>query len=229
MIYLHIGAGAGDKDPSKNYRDGFSEFVKKKKDKNKKIFVVEANPANINKLRECWKKFKNVKIFNFAISANRKNSAKFYYSTNDAPHFQLFSNKKKHVEHYFPKNTIRSKKLGLININIFLKKYFYKKTIDYFSIDIEGLDYEVMMKINLEKYEIKNISLEYLHLNKIQKKNLIKRLLSFGYSYYGFGLDHNKIDWFFKKKTSVWNNIIVKSLPYIHRIYYKRINRILLS
>ena len=229
MIYLHIGAGAGDKDPSKNYRDGFSEFVKKKKDKNKKIFVVEANPTNINKLRECWKKFKNVKIFNFAISANRKNSAKFYYSTNDAPHFQLFSNKKKHVEHYFSKNTIRSKKLRLININIFLKKYFYKKTIDYFSIDIEGLDYEVVMKINLEKFEIKNISLEYLHLNKIQKKNLIKRLLSFGYSYYGFGLDHNKIDWFFKKKTSVWNNIIVKSLPYIHRIYYKRINRILLS
>ena len=170
MRYLHIGAGAGDKDPSKNYRDGFTEFVKKKNDKNKKIFVVEANPVNINKLRECWKKFKNVKIFNFAISAKRKNSAKFYYSINDAPHFQLFSNKKKHVEHYFPKNTIRSKKLRLININTFLKKYFDKKTIDYFSIDIEGLDYEVMMEIDLKKYEIKNISLEYLHLNKTQKK-----------------------------------------------------------
>ena len=31
MIFVHIGAGAGDQDPGadgKNFRDGFSEFVK---------------------------------------------------------------------------------------------------------------------------------------------------------------------------------------------------------
>jgi hypothetical protein len=61
MIYLHIGGGAGDLDPSTNYRDGFSEFVKSKNDKNKKIFIVEANPANIKKLKRSWKNFKRCK------------------------------------------------------------------------------------------------------------------------------------------------------------------------
>jgi hypothetical protein len=30
-IYVQIGAGAGDQDPRANFRDGFTEFVKKKK------------------------------------------------------------------------------------------------------------------------------------------------------------------------------------------------------
>ena len=29
MIFIQLGAGAGDQDPRRNYRDGFSEFVKK--------------------------------------------------------------------------------------------------------------------------------------------------------------------------------------------------------
>ena len=35
MNFLHIGGGSGDLDPATNYRDGFSEFVKKHKSKNK--------------------------------------------------------------------------------------------------------------------------------------------------------------------------------------------------
>ena len=38
MIFVHIGAGAGDLDPKAGFRDGFSEFVKKKKDIKKKYF-----------------------------------------------------------------------------------------------------------------------------------------------------------------------------------------------
>ena len=33
MNFVHIGAGAGDLDPSSNFRDGFTEFVKNKKNK----------------------------------------------------------------------------------------------------------------------------------------------------------------------------------------------------
>ena len=36
MNFVHIGAGAGDLDPSSNFRDGFSEYVKKHKSKLKK-------------------------------------------------------------------------------------------------------------------------------------------------------------------------------------------------
>ena len=36
MIFFHIGGGAGDLDPSANFRDGFSEFAKNHKSKIKK-------------------------------------------------------------------------------------------------------------------------------------------------------------------------------------------------
>ena len=42
MIYVHIGAGAGDLDAGAHFRDGFSEFVKQSDDSEKKIYVVEA-------------------------------------------------------------------------------------------------------------------------------------------------------------------------------------------
>ena len=72
--------------------------------------------------------------------------------------------------------------------------------VESFSIDVEGIDYDIIMDINLKKYNIKNFSIEYLHLRRDQKKNLIRKLLENGYSYKGFGLDHNNIDWMFTKK-----------------------------
>ena len=40
MIFVHIGAGAGDLDPWTNFRDGFSEYVKKKKVKKVKFLLL---------------------------------------------------------------------------------------------------------------------------------------------------------------------------------------------
>lgn len=229
MNFLHIGGGAGDLDPSTNYRDGFSEFVKKHKSRYKKIYVVEANPVNILTLKKSWKKYKFVKIFNIAISNKKRKKIKFFFSEKDAPHYQLFSSNIRHVKRHFPKSIINEKYISSININDFLYKNFRNKKIDYFSIDIEGSDYEVIMSLNLKKHNIDNISLEYLHLNKSQKTKILKKLLDNGYSYYGFGLDHNKIDWFFKKKINNWNNIISKFLPILHRKHYKRLNKILIN
>ena len=79
MIFFHIGGGAGDLDPGANFRDGFSEFVKNHKSKIKNIFVVEANPTNINKLKKSWKKYKSAKIFNIAISNKNVTKLKFFY------------------------------------------------------------------------------------------------------------------------------------------------------
>ena len=54
MNFVHFGAGAGDLDPSSNFRDGFSEYIKNHKSKEKKIYLVEANQKNIKKLKESW-------------------------------------------------------------------------------------------------------------------------------------------------------------------------------
>ena len=229
MNFIHIGAGAGDLDPSSNFRDGFSEYVKKHKNKKKNIYVIEANPINIKKLTETWKNYKNTKVLNYAVVPNnfRKKKIKLFYSKKDAPHYQLLSSDINHIKKYFPNSEIQFMYIKTLKIKFFLEKYFKYKNIESLSIDIEGKDYDVIMDINLKKYNIKNISIEFLHLNKDQKKNLIPKLINNGYSYNGFGLDHNNIDWLFTKKKSFWNDLIFRTFPYIHRIHYKRLNRLL--
>ena len=229
MNFLHIGGGAGDLDPTTNFRDGFSEFVKTHKSKRKNIFIVEANPTNILTLKKSWVKYKSVKIYNVAISAKKIKKIKFFYSEDDAPYYQLFSSDINHVKRHFPNSEVKNKNIKAITINQFLYKNFKNKKIDYFSIDIEGGDYEVIINLNLKKFDIKNISLEYLHLNKVEKIKILKKLSDNGYSYYGFGLDHNKIDWFFKKKKCIWNDLISKLLPIIHRKHYKRLNKLIIK
>jgi len=229
MNFLHIGGGAGDLDPSTGYRDGFSEFVKKYNSKKKNIYIIEANPSNIRVLKKSWQKHKSVRIFNFAISSSKKEKIKFFFSEKDAPYYQLFSSDIDHVKRHFPKSKIKSKIIKAISINDFLSKYFVNKKIDYFSIDIEGSDFDVMMSLDLKKYDIQNISLEYLHLKRNQKIKILKKLNKNNFSYYGFGLDHNKIDWFFSKKNSNWNNLISKFLPFIHRKHYKRLNKLIIN
>ena len=41
--------------------------------------------------------------------------------------------------------------------------------IEFLSLDIEGMDFDVLMNIDLNKFKIKNISFEHLHLSFIQK------------------------------------------------------------
>ncbi len=231
MNFLHIGAGAGDLDPKTNFRDGFSELVKSFKYKNEnKIFVVEANPVNIKKLKKCWTNYKFVKIYNFAITEKEKlKKIKFFFSLDDGPHYQLFSNNINHIKHYYPNSKIRNKIVKSININLFLTKYVKEKMIDYFSLDVEGMDYQIMMKLDLKKNKFKNISFEYLHLSTDQKRKIIKKLKHYGYSYGGFGIDHNNLDWLFIKKKSKWNNLISNLLPIIHRKHYKRLNKFLIK
>ena len=230
MIYVHIGAGAGDLDAGAHFRDGFSEFVKENDDQNKKIYLVEANPSNISKLKESWKDYRNVEIFNFAITSSKQDEKrlKFFYSLDDAPHYQQFSNDIDHVKkNYKDLNKIKFKYIDCVNINKFLDKNFNNKIINFFSIDIEGMDYDVIQDINLKKHEIINFSFEHLHLNIYQKINVFKKFLKFDYSYNGSGVDHNDFDWTFKKRKNIWNNIIFFLLIFISKKHYRFLNKLL--
>ena len=59
MYFVHLGAGAGDLDERSNYICGFTEFIKKNYNESSKVFVVEANPKNIDKLKSSYKNFKS--------------------------------------------------------------------------------------------------------------------------------------------------------------------------
>ena len=227
MILVHIGAGAGDKDPGFNYRDGFTEFAKKIDNKDKKIYLVEANPNNINKLEETWQDHNNICIINKAIVPNKINEKliKLYFCEDDAPNFQVMSASIDHVRKHYPKSEIKYLEIETIKISDFLSYYFKNKMIESLSIDIEGLDFDVIMDIDLDNISIKNISFEYLHFSKLQKKKMINHLISKGYSYNGFGIDHNNFDWLFTKKKSLWNNIISIILPNLKYSNIRKLNK----
>jgi len=80
------------------------------------------------------------------------------------------------------------KQVELININELLLKHYSNKPLDFLSIDVEGLDLDILKSIEFEKYKINVIcveTVEYLKANDTKKKNSIKEFLfSTGYSAY---------------------------------------------
>ena len=176
MIYVHLGAGAGDLDEGANFRCGFTEFIKKNYKSSNKIFLLEANPKNIPSLERCYKNFQNVSIFNLGIEIIKCGTIKFFYTEDDAPHYQVCTTKINHLKKHYPNSIIKEFSISAISINDFLETKVKSKLIDYLSIDLEGMDYESLMSINLKKFFIKNISIEFIHLDKFQKKRMISHL-----------------------------------------------------
>ena len=151
MIFVHLGAGAGDLDSGANFRCGVTEFIKKNSKSSDKIFLLEANPKNIPKLKSCYKKFPNAKIFNLGITTKRGRKLNFFYTEDDAPHYQVCTTRKNHLKKHYPNSQIKTFSISTITINEFLKKKVKSKIIDCLSIDLEGMDYESIMSINIKK------------------------------------------------------------------------------
>ena len=97
------------------------------------------------------------------------------------------------------------------------------------GIDLEGIDFEILNNINFDNFNIQNISFEYLHLTKNEKKKIIDKLNSYGYSYCGYGLDHNNYDYLFTKKKLPLNRLISKIIPYISNKHIKFLNTFIKS
>ncbi len=205
-FYIQIGSGAGDMDSSSNFKDGFTDFIKKKRlDKNDKILLVEANPLIINKLDRCWKDFPNAKIFNLAIVGNNIDTASidFFYAKDDQPDYQVSSCDIHHVKKHYPKSVIEKISVKSKKITDFLNEEVMNEKIEYLSIDAEGMDFEIIMSMDFTKHNIKYISVEFLHFGKNSKK-ILNKLADSGYSFKGPGFDINGYDFMFEKKTNIY-------------------------
>ena len=72
------------------------------------------------------------------------------------------------------------------------------KTIDYLNIDVEGHELEVLKGFNIEKYNPKVISIEYLDLSlkKLEfKNNNIKNLLNSDIYDYFVNKNYSFVNW----------------------------------
>ena len=223
MIFVHLGAGAGDLDERANFRCGFTEFIKKNIKSNDKVFILEANPKNIPKLTECYKDFSNANIYNLGISIYNEKKLNFYYTDDDAPHYQVCSTKIEHIKKHYPNSIIKKFEILSLSINEFFKEKIKENVIDYLSIDLEGIDFDALMSINMKKFDIKNISIEFIHLTSLEKK-MIKHLNQNGYSYVGNGYDHNNFDFLFKRKKIFLNRFLSQFLWMISNKHVKFFN-----
>jgi FkbM family methyltransferase len=211
MNYVFLGCGVGDLDPTANYRCGFTEFIKNNYAIKDNIYLVEANKKNIFLLKKCWENFENVHIFNLAIAKNEhyEGRNKLYYSEESAPHYQTCSTDIEHVKKFHPEGChIKSFTVESISLNKFIDRNIKTKNIDYLSIDLEGIDYDVIMNLNLAKYDIKNISIEFAHMSRRQIRSMISKFNSFGYSYIGYGYDLYNLDYLFTKKKLILNQLL---------------------
>jgi FkbM family methyltransferase len=198
-IFIQIGAGAGDLDIRANCRDGFTEFIKKMpRQKIKKIILVEPNPLNIPLLKECWKDYPESTIYEIGVVPKTFNteSIELYYCPLDAPHYQVASIDKRHVQKHYGNNCELQKFVipvktieQLINENITEK-------IELLSLDIEGMDSEILLDLNLSNLNVKYISFEYVHLGQ-NEKNVLNHLENNNYSFLGKGIDYNGFDYLF--------------------------------
>ena len=227
-VFVHLGAGAGDLDQRSNFRCGFTEIIKNNCSSNDQAYVVDANPKNIEKLKKCYENFENVEVINLAITHESSREYEFFFTEDDAPHYQVCSLDVEHVKKHYPKSEIKSFRMQGLNINDFFKK-FVGEQIDYLSIDLEGIDFQILMNINMSKINIDKISIEHLHLSKSEKKEMVIHLNKLGYSYFGNGYDHNDFDYLFVKKKIWWNRFISNFLYLLNHKKVKYFNKLVFS
>ena len=176
---VQIGSGSSNLD--KQFQDGFTNYAQKEI-KDSKLYLVEANSIHIQKLKKNWKNNNNVKIFNFAVIPDNvdEQNKEFFYAKDDAPDYQIFSSSRNFVEKHFPKSQILKKIVKFEKISNFFEKNLLFK-IKFLFLDIEGMDFEVLYNLDLQKFDIENISFEHLHLsfwqNVKSSKNLLRMII----------------------------------------------------
>lgn len=209
MIYVQLGAGASDLDPITR-RDGFAEYVKKyvePSDKEARIVLVEANPANEGLLAASWKDYPQAEIWISGVLPREHGpqTTTFYYVEENAPSYQTFSAHRSHLESIHPGADILEKKVATLGIQEFFRKIFSgaRGSIELLAIDLEGLDAEILLSIPWNNLNIHKISFEWVHLG--ENKNLVIRsLLAQGFRAAGEGLDQSGLDWLYVRPKSLF-------------------------
>jgi FkbM family methyltransferase len=204
-IFIQIGAGAGDLDKRANCRDGFTEFIKKlPREHIKKIILVEPNPINIPLLKECWKDYPQSTIYELGIVPKNyiNNTIDFYYCPSDAPHYQVASINKSHIQkHYGEHCELEKFIIPVKHLDEFVNEVTSEE-IELLALDIEGIDAEIILDINFNNMNIKYLSFEHLHLGD-NRDNVLSHLTNNNFEYLGLGVDYNGFDYLYKNKNNI--------------------------
>ena len=214
-IFVQIGAGAGDLDKRADFRDGFSEIVKKIDPVLiEKIILVEPNPLNHPALQKCWGKFPQAQTFQIGITdaLSKNKPMTFYYAEEDKPHYQVFSLNLDHVRKHYPRGTIRQISVETLDLHTFLNDVVGSKKIDLISLDIEGIDAEIILAVDWKKINCQYLSFEYLHLGS-KTEPVLKHLAACGYIFVGRGVDYRGLDFMYENISNNFRQLKLSQTP----------------
>jgi FkbM family methyltransferase len=153
--------------------------------------LIEPNPY-------LYKRLKSIRpndiVLNTGIGLNEATEADFFIFPNYANGLSTFSEKEaRHWENIGMKGMGRIPiekviKMPLVNINTILEKYFNGKAPNFISLDVEGLDLEILKSLNFNKFKPEIICVETLGYDENQltfKINEIVEFMNFnGYEIY---------------------------------------------
>lgn len=123
-----------------------------------------------------------------------------YYCEDDGPNYQTASILKEHVLKHYPNRDLKNIEVNTINIEDLIEKYCNNEEIELLSLDIEGIDEQVLLDLDLNRINVKNISFEYIHLGD-KTKDVKNYLEKYNYIFNGVGIDHSGFDWLYTKNN----------------------------
>lgn len=189
---------------------------------------VEPNSFHIESIKECYQKYDNAIIENIAIKTPnyKENQIEIYYHTSD-PDYQISSCKIDHIEgalewsknnnkylhDMFKDGEIKSFLVDCITLDELFEKYKIKE-LDWLCLDIEGLDAEILLTFDFQKYKIRRIEFEHLHLGYY--KNSIKNMM-LGMGYVQVNSLH-EYDWAFENRNILFSKEKLKNFPSVNFI-----------
>ena len=144
--------------------------------------LIEPNPHLFKKLQ----KFRSADtVLNTGIGFTNVSEADFYLFPNYANGLSSFSAKEaKHWEETGMKGLGKIPvekiiKMPLITVNDILEKYFASKPPNFISLDVEGLDLEILKTLDFNKYQPEAICVETLGYNDKQQSFKLNDILDF--------------------------------------------------
>lgn len=204
IYFIQVGAGAGDLDPRANFRDGFTELIKKLRlPESSRIILVEPNPFNLDQLKNCWNEFSNIEIFELGIvpKSYSQKILRFFFTELDKPHYQMASFNPQHVLKKY--RNLKESDLNVINVDTLDLKTFLDQVtrgdkIALLALDVESLETEILLETDFSSINICFLSFERLHLGA-RELDVMTHLSNCGFEFVGSGVDHNGYDVLFKK------------------------------
>ena len=180
---------------------------------------VDANSLHIDDIKNCYSKFNNIEIENVAIKTplQNQNTLIIYYHTNEHPHYSMASCDIEHIKKHMTwcphlqGGEIKSFEVACITLEELLEKHSIYE-IDWLCLDIEGIDAEILLTFDWNKYRIKRVEFEHLHLGYY--KSAIKNMM-IGMGYEQVDSLH-EYDWAFENKNIIFETQKLKNFPSVN-------------